>query len=257
MNRLTTLFKDKKGPVLNVYCTAGYPNPGDTLHVLEALQSFGADIAEIGMPYSDPLADGPVIQQSGAVALANGMSIPVLFDQLAGMRSRVDLPVILMGYLNPVLQYGIERFCRTAAERGVDGIILPDLPIYEYETLYRQYFENNQLSFIFLVTPETTEERIRKIDAIGSGFIYAVSSSSTTGNSKPIEEQELYFQRLRSMQLNNPVLVGFGIRDRQSFVAASQYTNGAIVGSAYIQALAAGNDIRKTTKEFLNGLLQG
>lgn len=255
-NRLDILFEQKKKDVLNVYCTAGYPHLNSTLEVLQALQEGGADMIEIGMPYSDPLADGPVIQQSSAVALANGMSIPVLFEQLAAMRSSVTVPVVLMGYLNPVLQYGMERFCEKAASLGIDGIILPDLPMYEFSTQYRELFKKYNLHFIFLVTPETSEERIRVIDELGGGFIYAVSSSSTTGNSKAIEEQESYFAKLKDLRLKNPVLVGFGIRDRQSFTTAARHTQGAIIGSAYIQALGDEDDIRLRTKEFLNSILQ-
>lgn len=255
-NRLDILFKEKKSGILNVYCTAGYPRLDAAHEVLQALQDNGADIIEIGMPYSDPLADGPVIQQSSSIALANGMSIPVLFEQLSDMRSTITVPVVLMGYMNPVLQYGMERFCAKAAELGVDGLILPDLPIYEFETQYRSVFEKYGLHFIFLVTPETSEERIRRIDSLGGGFIYAVSSSSTTGSNKPIEEQEAYFRKLQDMQLKNPVLVGFGIRDKQSFDAACRYTQGAIIGSAYISALGRGVNIRQSTKEFLNTILQ-
>lgn len=255
-NRLDILFEQKKKDVLNVYCTAGYPHLNSTLEVLQALQESGADMIEIGMPYSDPLADGPVIQQSSAVALANGMSIPVLFEQLLPMRSSVIVPVVLMGYLNPVLQYGMERFCEKAAALGIDGIILPDLPMYEFSTQYRELFKKHNLHFIFLVTPETSEERIRDIDELGGGFIYAVSSSSTTGNSKAIEEQESYFAKLKALGLKNPVLVGFGIRDRQSFTTAARHTQGAIIGSAYIQALGGEDDIRLRTKEFLNSILQ-
>ena len=223
---------------------------------MEALQQYGADIIELGMPYSDPLADGPVIQQSNMAALENGMSIPVLFEQLKEMREAIHLPVILMGYMNPVLQYGMEEFCAEAAEVGVDGVILPDLPIYEYETFYRSVFNKHALHFIFLVTPETSEERIREIDKTGSGFIYAVSSSSTTGNAKAITDQEPYFKRLAAMQLKNPVLVGFGIKDAITFKTASEFTNGAIIGSAYIQALRKNDDIDETTKEFLNTILK-
>jgi tryptophan synthase alpha chain len=254
-NRLTLLFSRKKQRVLNVYCTAGYPRLDSTLEVMQALEANGADIIELGMPYSDPLADGPVIQESGGIALQNGMTIDVLFRQLQGLRKKVQVPVVLMGYLNPVLQYGVEKFCADAAAVGVDGIILPDLPAYEFETLYRTSFEKHGLHFIFLVTPETPEERIRKIDALSSGFLYAVSSSSTTGNEKPIALQEAYFKRLAVMGLKNPVLVGFGIKDRSTFNAAVKYTAGAIIGSAYIRVLGEGGDIGPSTKEFLNSIL--
>ena len=255
MNRIDKLFAEKHREVLNVYCTAGYPRLDSTLEVLTALQQYGADIIEIGMPYSDPLADGPVIQQSNMIALANGMSIPVLFEQLKTLRDAIDLPVILMGYMNPVLQYGLEKFCAAAAGAGVDGVILPDLPMYEFETEYKSLFDKYNLKFIFLITPETGEERIRKIDALCSGFIYAVSSSSTTGENKAIEDQQFYFNKLREMKLKNPVLVGFGIKDRTTFHSACHNTNGAIIGSAYIKALANSTHIGLATKDFLNTIL--
>ena len=256
MNRLDKLFSEKKNNILNVYCTAGYPKIEDTNTVLESLQKHGADIVELGIPYSDPLADGPVIQQSSAVALQNGMSIQKLFDQLNGYRKDFHLPLILMGYLNPVMQFGIENFCKIAKEVGVDGVILPDLPVYEFENLYRKYFEENDLHFIFLITPETSEKRIRKIDELSTGFIYAVSSSSTTGNNKQITDQENYFLKLQQMKLKNPVLVGFGIKDKETFQCACKYTNGAIIGSAYILALQQAIDIDRATKLFLDGVLR-
>ena len=265
-NRIDKLFSQKNRNILNIYCTAGYPQLHSTIEVMKALQDNGADIIELGMPYSDPLADGPVIQQSNMIALQNGMTIKILFEQLHNLRKSPSsggigeaIPVILMGYMNPVLQYGIEKFCEAAASVGIDGIILPDLPMYEFETIYQPYFKKHDLKFIFLVTPETSEERIRKIDKLSSGFIYAVSSSATTGNTKPIEDlpagqagQEAYFKKLQNMNLNNPVLVGFGIKDKKTIEAACRHTNGAIIGSAYIKALKNSTDIARTTKEFLN-----
>lgn len=256
MNRIDELFAKKKSDVLNVYCTAGYPHLNSTVEVLTALQVNGADLAEIGMPYSDPLADGPVIQESNMVALENGMSISILFEQLAHMRETIELPIILMGYMNPIMQYGLEKFCASAEAVGVDGIILPDLPIYEFETTYQQLFNQHNLRFIFLVTPETGEERIRKIDSLTSGFLYAVSSSSTTGNNKAISDQTNYFKKLQNMQLKNPILVGFGIKDKATFQSASAYSNGAIIGSAYIKALQNTINIQATTKEFLNSITE-
>ena len=255
MNRIDKLFTEKKHDILNVYCTAGYPQLNSMLEVLGSLQANGADMVEIGMPYSDPLADGPVIQQSNMVALSNGMSLEVLFEQLQTLRPAIHVPVILMGYMNPIMQYGMEKFCEAAARVGVDGVILPDLPMYEFENFYKDLFEKHGLRFIFLVTPETSEERIRKIDGLCSGFLYAVSSSSTTGNNKPIEEQELYFKKLHEMKLSNPILVGFGVKDRATFKAASLHTNGAIIGSAYIKALSETKAIDRSTKEFLNTVL--
>ena len=256
MNRIQQLFSHKKQNILNVYCTAGYPKLDSTLSIMQALQSNGADLIELGMPYSDPLADGPVIQESGAVALENGMTIAVLFEQLKNFRTEIKVPVILMGYMNPVLQYGFEKFCADAAIVGVDGLILPDLPEYEFETEYGAIIKKYGLDFIFLVTPETSEERLRKLDALSTGFLYAVSSSSTTGNEKDFNAVELYLQRLQTMQLQNPVLVGFGIKDKATFSSACKYANGAIIGSAYIKALEGKEDIEGTTKEFLNTILQ-
>ncbi len=261
--RLKRLFKQKQQQVLNIYCTAGFPELDSTLRVMKALQAHGADIIELGIPYSDPLADGPVIQESGGIALQNGMSVKALFTQLKNMRdiqgdyaAKITVPVILMGYLNPVLQYGFEKFCSDAAAVGVDGLILPDIPIREYETEYGPIMKKYGLEFIFLVTPETSEERIRKIDALSNGFIYAVSSSSTTGANKDFSAVEAYLKRLQNMQLNNPVLVGFGIRDKATFTAACAYANGAIIGSAYIKALQQGGDIEITTRSFLQSILQ-
>jgi tryptophan synthase alpha chain len=256
MSRISKLFKEKDRPVLNVYCTAGYPRLDSTMEVLKALEENGADLIELGMPYSDPLADGPVIQASSTQALANGMTMAKLFGQLKGLRPSVKVPVLLMGYMNPVLQYGFERFCESAAEVGVDGLILPDLPIYEFETEYGPVMKKYGLDFIFLVTPETSEERIRKVDSLSSGFLYAVSSSSTTGKDKDINDQQAYFQRLQGMRLRNPVLVGFGIRDRKSFDAATRYANGAIIGTAYIRALEGGGDVATATRQFLNSILK-
>lgn len=255
MNRIDQLFEKKQHQVLNVYCTAGYPYLNSMPEVLASLQNNGADLIEIGMPYSDPLADGPVIQQSNMTALDNGMSIPVLFEQLKTIRETIYLPIILMGYMNPIMQFGLDRFCAAAEAAGVDGIILPDLPMYEFENEYKHLFEKHHLRFIFLVTPETGEDRITKIDGLSSGFLYAVSSSSTTGNNKAIQDQSAYFKKLRDMQLRNPILVGFGIKDRATFQSACEYTNGAIIGSAYIKALENTSDIEGATKEFLNRVL--
>lgn len=255
MTRIDELFKSKQQRILNVYCTAGFPSLNNTLQVMKALQHNGADLIELGMPYSDPLADGPVIQESSAKALENGMTIQVLFEQLKKMRAEIEVPVILMGYMNPVLQYGFEKFCEKAKEVGVDGLILPDLPIYEYETEYGEIIKKYGLDLIFLVTPETKDDRLKKIDQLSSGFIYAVSSSSTTGSNKDINDQEAYFQKLQSMRLKNPILVGFGIKDKKTFDAACKYTNGAIIGSAYIKALSNGDDVETTTRDFLKTIV--
>lgn len=255
MSRIETLFSRKKERVLNVYCTAGYPELNSTLEVILTLEASGADLIELGMPYSDPLADGPVIQASSTKALQNGMSIAVLFEQLKSLRAKTQIPLILMGYMNPVIQYGFQQFCKDAAEVGVDGLILPDLPEYEYETMYGEVIKKAGLDFIFLITPETSTERIKKLDSLSSGFLYAVSSSATTGNEKDFDQVAKYLQRLKDMQLQNPVLVGFGIKDKTTFDTACRYANGAIIGSAYIKALEQPGDIQSLTQQFLNQVL--
>ena len=255
MSRIKELFTRKQEKVLNVYCTAGYPQLNSTIPVMKALQENGADIIELGMPYSDPLADGPVIQASGSQALENGMTIAVLFEQLANFRKEINIPVLLMGYMNPVLQYGFEKFCAEAAALGIDGLILPDLPEFEFETEYGAIIKKYGLDFIFLVTPETSEDRVRKLDSLSSGFLYAVSSSATTGKDKDFTAVEKYLQKLQSLQMKNPVLVGFGIKDKETFQSACKYANGAIIGTAYIKILEGSNDIAGSTKTFLNSVL--
>jgi tryptophan synthase alpha chain len=254
MNRIQELFKQKKNNILNVYCTAGYPKLDSTVSVMKALQDSGVDMIELGMPYSDPLADGPVIQASSTQALANGMTIATLFEQLRDFRKQIYVPVILMGYMNPVLQYGFEKFCQHAAAAPIDGLILPDLPEYEFETEYGPVMQRYGLDFIFLVTPETSEERIRKLDSLSTGFLYAVSSSSTTGKDKDMNAVENYLQRLKNMQLKNPVLVGFGIKDKPTFQQACQHANGAIIGTAFIKALENAPDVGGATKKFITDI---
>jgi len=255
MSKLELVFKEKSKRILNVYCTAGYPSLDSTMKVMESLQKNGADIIELGMPYSDPLADGEVIQVSSIKALANGMNIAVLFEQIKDMRKNISIPVILMGYMNPILQYGFEAFCIKAKEVGVDGLILPDLPLFEFEQSYGKIITENNLDFIFLVTPETPVDRIKKLDSLSNGFLYAVSSSATTGKDKDFNIVAQYLQKLQAMQLKNPILVGFGIKDKATFDAATLHTQGAIIGSAYIQQLTKGGDIETTTSQFLNSVL--
>lgn len=239
MNRINNLFTDKGDKrILSIYYTAGYPTLESTLDIADTLEKSGADFLEIGFPYSDPVADGPIIQHSSSVALQNGMTLNRLFEQLDTLRPRISIPILLMGYFNPVLQYGVERFCETCHEVGVDGVIVPDLPLYEYETLYQPLFQKNELSNIFLVTPQTTEDRIRKIDQLTTGFIYLLSSSATTGKNLAVSEStEAYFARIQAMNLQHPVVIGFGISDHQTFRRATDYADGAIVGSAFVRLL--------------------
>lgn len=257
MNRLNELFQNKKEPILSIYFTAGYPNLNSTLDIAEAIEKAGVDFMEIGFPYSDPLADGPVIQNSSQKSLQNGMNLNMLFEQLKDLRKRVSIPVLLMGYVNPVLQYGVKNFCNSCAEVGVDGVIVPDLPMDEYENLYKDNFLDNKLSNIFLVTPQTSAERIKKIDALSNGFIYLLSSSSTTGKNLTVsDESEAYFSRIAEMQLNNPTMIGFGISDTKSFAKAAEYTRGAIVGSAFVKFLDTENAMERIP-EFIRSIRPG
>lgn len=237
MNRTQHLLQHKES-VLSFYCTAGFPQPEDTVPVLEALQEAGADMVEIGIPFSDPLADGPVIQQSNTIALQNGMSVQKLFQQLDKVRERVQIPLLLMGYLNPVLQFGIARFCRRAAACGIDGLIIPDLPLEEYRREWQPLLEQLKLFMVFLVTPTTPPERIREIDSLSGGFIYVVTSAATTGGGVQMDEQTMaYFDRLRQMSLKHPLIAGFGIRNGHDFKQVCSYTKGAIIGSGLIRHL--------------------
>lgn len=238
MNRIDQAFIDKGSHLLNVYYTAGYPQLEDTVPLAVSLEQAGADLIEIGLPFSDPIADGPTIQDSSNVALANGMSIQKLMEQLKELRQQVSVPVLLMGYINPILQFGFEKFCQHCQAVGVDGLILPDLPMYEYEQMYADMLAKYGLYNVFLITPQTSEERIRKIDELSKGFIYMVSSASITGAKSGIsEEQVAYFERVRAMKLKNRILIGFGISNAETFGKACQYADGAIVGSAFIKQL--------------------
>jgi tryptophan synthase alpha chain len=256
MNKINRLFKDKKSNILSIYFTAGFPKLQDTVTIMDELQGNGVDMIEVGMPFSDPLADGPTIQHTSEVALVNGMSIKLLFDQLAdsGIRNS-KAAILLMGYLNPVLQYGIEKFCKDAAALGIDGVIVPDLPMQEYLDEYKDIFEKYKLKNVFLITPQTSESRIRFIDEHTDGFIYMVSSSSTTGAKSEIEHiQETYFKRIRDMKLKNPTLIGFGISDGKTFEKACEYANGAIIGSAFVKALTSSNNLKKDISNFVKGI---
>lgn len=251
MNRLQQLFQHKKKDILSIYYTAGYPQLDSTLQIATALQESGADFLEIGFPYSDPVADGPVIQASSKQALDAGMTLHLLFEQLKDLRKTITIPILLMGYVNPVLQFGVANFCRACAEVGVDGCIIPDLPMYEYEELYKDEFEKNGLSNIFLVTPQTSEERIRKIDGLSNAFIYLLSSSATTGKNLDVSASATaYFSRIKTMALKNPLMIGFGISDKKTFDATNEYASGAIIGSAFVKCLANGDAVTQV-KDFM------
>ena len=255
MNRIKELFKSKRKSLLSVYYTAGFPTLTATIPIAQHLEKAGVDIIEIGIPFSDPIADGPTIQESNKIALDNGMNLHLLLEQVRGIRKCVSLPIILMGYLNPVLQFGFEKFVKEAARVGVDGLILPDLPVGEYLLMYKKIVDENELTNTFLISPTTSEERIRKIDAASNGFIYAVSSSSTTGAQKGFSaEQELYFKRLQDMKLENPFLIGFGVSNHETFAAVSKYSSGAIVGSAFINLLKDSTDLESDITQFIEGL---
>lgn len=262
MKRIENLFRQKQQNILNIYCTAGYPDLESTVTIMQSLQQSGVDMIELGMPYSDPLADGETIQNSSNIALKNGMTISRLFEQLAHMRKEPSrggvgetFPVVLMGYMNPVLQYGFENFCADAVKVGIDGLILPDMPVNEFENKYQSIVNKYDLDFVFLITPETTETRVRKLDELSSGFLYAVSSSSTTGHEQDFTQVEQYLQRLQGYGLKNPVLVGFGIKDKESFNRACKYTNGAIIGSAFIKALGNTKNKSGTTEQFIKSII--
>lgn len=252
MNRIDQAFIDKKEQLLNVYFTAGYPALGDTLSIAKNLEAGGADLLEIGIPFSDPVADGPTIQASSTTALESGMTLEVLFEQLQKLREEVSVPVLLMGYINPVLQFGFERFCQKCQEVSIDGLILPDLPMYEYEEMYKEILEKYGLYNVFLITPQTSDERIRKIDDLSKGFIYMVSSASITGAKSGISPLQIqYFQRIKALELKNKRLIGFGISNYETFLKACEYADGAIVGSAFIKQLeqdASAEGIRQFVK---------
>ncbi|NVO85625.1 tryptophan synthase subunit alpha [Hymenobacter terrestris] len=258
MNRIQNAFQqDKK--LLNIYFTAGYPQLESTVPILRALANAGADVIEIGVPFSDPLADGPVIQASSSVALQNGMNMRVLFGQLKDVREQVpNTPILLMGYLNPVMQFGVENFCREAAAAGVDGVILPDLPLDDYVAEYQDIFRRHNLRPVFLITPQTAPERIRRIDDLTDSFLYLVSGPGTTGGANTQAEgvQEAYFQRISDMNLRNPRLVGFGISDKHSFDAACQHAEGAIIGSALIKALEGTDDAPAAAAAFVSSIIK-
>ena len=235
MNRINKKLKEDK-KILSIYFTAGYPELNDTVSIIQQLENSGVDMIEIGLPFSDPLADGPTIQASSTQALKNGMTSAMLFEQLKDIRQTIQIPLIMMGYFNPILQYGVEAFCEKCAEIGIDGLIIPDLPVDVYNDQYKPIFEKYGLINVFLITPQTSEERINFIDSISSGFIYMVSSASVTGSQSGFgAEQTNYFKRVAEMNLNNPQIIGFGISNSETFTKATNYAKGAIIGSAFIK----------------------
>jgi tryptophan synthase alpha chain len=256
MNRLDKLFQNKKQNILSVYFSAGHPQLNDTATIIETLDKAGADIVEIGIPFSDPVADGPVIQQSSLKALKNGINVRLLFEQLRDIREKTDIPIVLMGYLNPVMQYGIEAFCQKCMEIGIDGTILPDLPPDLYLGKYQEIFVKNNISNILLVPPQTSDERIRELDKLSTGFLYIVAASSTTGAKQGFQQYQIdYFNRLQKLKLSSPTLVGFGISTNHSFREACKYANGAIIGSAFIKALEQEGKLEEKIHEFISGII--
>lgn len=253
-NRIEELFKHKNKEVLSIFFTAGYPHYNDTLEIVEALDIAGADLMEIGIPFSDPLADGPVIQQSSSTAIANGMSLKNLFDQLKHLRTRTEKPVLLMGYLNSILQFGIESFYLKCKECGVDGIILPDLPIEEYEREHRRFAEESNVIPVFLLSPLSLPARIEEVKNVAKGFIYLVSSNGTTGNE--IKSPEQLNDILPRFDLHLPVLIGFGIKDHVGYDLACKAANGAIIGSEYIRRIGQSGDLKQITQQFINEIKQ-
>ncbi|WP_288373774.1 tryptophan synthase subunit alpha [uncultured Algoriphagus sp.] len=257
MNRIHYLFNNKQERVLSIYFTAGFPHLEDTIPVMEAIQAGGADIIEIGVPYSDPIADGPTIQDSNKIALENGMSMKKLFEQLKGFRAKIHIPVVLMGYLNPIIQFGMEDFCKKCKEVGIDGLIVPDLPMQQYLDEFKSLFEEYGLVNTFLISPQTSEKRIREIDENTDGFIYMVSSHSITGAKSGISEEQIaYFKRVQDMNLKNPRLIGFGISDAETFTTASSYSHGAIIGSAFIKTVKDSKNLSEDIKNYLQSVLK-
>jgi tryptophan synthase alpha chain len=255
MNRIDKLFREKTTNILSVYFTAGYPRLDSTTAIIKALADSGADMIEIGMPFSDPIADGLVIQQSNQKALRNGMNLKLLFQQLSNIRNDVKIPLLLMGYINPVMQFGIEKFCMECERIGIDGGIIPDMPPSVYSEEYLHIFNKSCLYNILLITPQSSKDRISYIDKISQGFIYMVSSASVTGSREGFsDDQMLYFKRVSEMKLRNPCLIGFGISDQKTFRNASEYARGGIIGSAFVETLEKEGDSVEIIRNFLNGI---
>ncbi|MEA4950265.1 MAG: tryptophan synthase subunit alpha [Petrimonas sp.] len=257
MNRIDKLFQQGKNNILSVYFTAGYPNLNDTVPVIQSLEKNGVELIEIGIPFSDPMADGPVIQTSGTEALKNGMSLRVLFRQLSQIRSSVQIPLVLMGYLNPILQFGFNEFCSEAQRCGIDGVIIPDLPFAEYMKEYKAVAEKHGLHIIMLITPQTSDERIRLIDSNTGGFIYMVSSASVTGARNTFSDADLaYFSRVNAMQLQHPRLIGFGISNRDTFEAACKNASGAIIGSKFVSLLGSEKSVDDAVEKLKKSIVK-
>ena len=255
MNRIKQLFDQKKKDILSIYFTAGYPQLNDTCGIISQLEDNGIDLIEIGIPFSDPMADGPTIQASGTIALRNGMTLRILFDQLADIRKKVSIPLIMMGYLNPIMQYGFENFCKKCNEVGIDGAIIPDLPFDDYLKEYKPIADKYDIKIVMLITPETSDERIRLIDDHTDGFIYMVSSASTTGAQSSFDNgKQAYFKKINSMGLKNPRLIGFGISNKATLDAAQANANGAIIGSKFITLLKDSKDIKEAVKNLKDSL---
>ncbi|MGA1227407.1 MAG: tryptophan synthase subunit alpha [Tamlana sp.] len=253
MNRINKKLSEEK-KLLSIYFTAGYPSLNDTASIIQSLEKSGVDMIEIGLPFSDPLADGPTIQDSSTKALKNGMTTEILFNQLKDIRETVNIPLIIMGYFNPMFQYGVEAFCKKCSDIGIDGLIIPDLPVDVYHEEYQTIFEKYGLINVFLITPQTSDERIKYIDSISNGFIYMVSSASTTGAKSGFgDEQTEYFKRIDKMNLKNPQIIGFGISNNETFTQATQYAKGAIIGSAFVKHVK--NEGIKTIDKFVNSIL--
>jgi len=258
MNRIDKLFAEKKHGILSIYMTAGFPSLEDTSRILEALERSGADMVEIGIPFSDPLADGPVIQHSSQVALSNGMSLELLFSQIETIRQRVHMPLLLMGYLNPFLKFGMEAFLERCSQVGIDGVIIPDLPPDEYENLYKKLFRKCGVYHILLITPHTSQERIAKIARLSGGFLYMVAESSTTGSRSAVKDHQVeYFRRIGSMKLEIPFLAGFGIFNHETFQSACSYASGAIIGSAFITMLEREGFSEEKIGDFIRMIRKG
>ncbi len=254
MNKIEQLFQERKN-ILNIYLTAGFPHLNDTVETVLELEKAGVDMVEIGMPFSDPLADGPVIQYSSTIAISNGIKLQTIFDQIREIRKQTAIPVILMGYLNQMMAFGEVAFLEEAARCGADGLIIPDLPVEFYRKHYRQKTESLGLDMIFLISPQTKTERIKLLDTESRGFLYVVSASSITGQKASLQQaQKAYFDRINRMNLKNPTLIGFGIHDRESFETACRYASGAIIGSAFIRALEKTNDLKQNIHHFIKSI---